>query len=149
MDRDLGKFTIANALNNLGVVVGSLHLTNGDTHAFLWSGGKLTDLGTLPGFHDASAASINDFGQIVGSSGPRAGFIYFHKTMYNLEDLLAPGTLFHSINGGLGFGWVFSPAVAINNRGQIIINGHHTLGTGQPGDTTSHPAILNPSTILP
>ena len=145
MDKDLGKFTTANALNNLGEVVGSLQLANGDTHAFLWSGGKVKDLGTLPGFHDASAASINDFGQIVGSSGPRAGFIYFHKTMYNLEDLLAPGTLFRPINAGLG--WIFSPAVAINNRGQIIINGYHFLGNGQPGD--AHPAILNPSTILP
>ena len=58
---DIGGFggtTVANGINNAGQVVGS---SNG--HAFLYSGGVMTDLG--PG----SANAINSSGQIAGHSG--------------------------------------------------------------------------------
>src|SRR5437763_9990063 len=44
-----GSLTIANSINNAGQVVGMSALPSGDFHAFLYSGGKTTDLGTLGG----------------------------------------------------------------------------------------------------
>ncbi|MFG1924632.1 hypothetical protein [Cryptosporangium sp. NPDC048952] len=58
----------ANAVNEIGQVVGSVRAANGSTHAALWTSGRLTDLGTLGGT-TAVATSINSHGQIVGTSG--------------------------------------------------------------------------------
>ena len=38
-------------------------------HPFMWQSGVMTDLGLLAGDEDGGAAAINNFGQIVGSSG--------------------------------------------------------------------------------
>jgi probable HAF family extracellular repeat protein len=60
----------ANALNNLGQVVGNLSNDIGPTHAFVWQSGVMTDLNTLipgdSGWVLQEATGINDNGQIVG-----------------------------------------------------------------------------------
>ena len=66
----------ASAINNWGEIAGSALAANGATHAFLYSGGSMTDLNDLvrlthtngpPGFLSLTAAQgINDWGQIVG-----------------------------------------------------------------------------------
>ena len=53
-------------INNSGQVIGTGYLSSSSFHAFLYSGGKMTDLGP-PGSYQASAAAINNLGQIVGS----------------------------------------------------------------------------------
>jgi probable HAF family extracellular repeat protein len=67
-----GSFSIANAINNSGVVVGYSTLRDGVNHAFRWTrDGGMIDLNTLlPGgsgwvLHEAN--DINDNGQIVGT----------------------------------------------------------------------------------
>jgi probable HAF family extracellular repeat protein len=83
-------------------------LTTGDaeTHAFLYSGGRLVDLGTLGGGLSAGAA-INCAGEITGWSRaagtPEHAILYSHGVMTDL------GTL----GGGHSVG------VAINDAGQI------------------------------
>jgi probable HAF family extracellular repeat protein len=74
-----GPYTVdsyATAINNWGQVVGQALTANLDTHAFLYSHGKMTDLNSLvaltttngpPGFLSLeSAKGINDWGQIAG-----------------------------------------------------------------------------------
>ncbi len=68
-----GAFGEARALNNSGQVVGASSLSNGELHAFLYSDGRMIDLG-IPGAGVcngsgwAEATGINDSGQIVGFS---------------------------------------------------------------------------------
>src|ERR1039457_451490 len=75
-----GAFIEARALNNKGQVVGTVigqlgvrhKLAPGAPeiwHGFLWSEGQFTDLGVLPNSVASDASSINDHGQIVGTSG--------------------------------------------------------------------------------
>jgi probable HAF family extracellular repeat protein len=57
-------------INNKGQIVG--YLSPGGTaafaHAFLWSRGKFTDLGTLPGTNLSFGNALNDEAQVVGQS---------------------------------------------------------------------------------
>jgi probable HAF family extracellular repeat protein len=49
-------------------------------HAVLFQGGKVTDLGTLPGGFESQANAINDQGQVSGfaSNGTRDKYSFFH-----------------------------------------------------------------------
>ena len=55
------------SINDGGQIVGSSSSADG-SHAFLYSGGTMTDLGTLPGDAESTAFGINNSGQVVGSS---------------------------------------------------------------------------------
>lgn len=84
--RDLGSLggdnSTALALNDRGDVVGYSELPNTESyqshsqiwllHAFLYTNGKMRDLGTLPGDIVSIANGINAEGQVVGTSGTGA-----------------------------------------------------------------------------
>jgi probable HAF family extracellular repeat protein len=106
-----GASSQANGINDSGQVVGYAYTPSGSTHAFLYSGGIMTDLGTLPGGTQSVAYGINASGQVVGyssidSSGDDHAFLYSGGVMKDL------GTL-----GGSG-----SAAYGINASGQVIGN---------------------------
>jgi probable HAF family extracellular repeat protein len=91
----------------LGQVVG-----NSGQRAFLWQNGKLTDLGALPGSDSSTATAINARGQAVGysRSGPsgwRHAFLWQNGKMTELRILRSRESI----------------ATAINNRGQILVEG--------------------------
>ena len=61
------------AINEAGQVAGnSAPAPAAFNHAFPWSGGRRTDLGTLVG-ESSSAAGINDHGAVVGQATTAAG----------------------------------------------------------------------------
>jgi probable HAF family extracellular repeat protein len=64
-----GPYSSANAINNKGDAVGQSTLKSEHvSHAVLWSKGKITDLGVLPGFVASDAVGISDGGAIVGEA---------------------------------------------------------------------------------
>lgn len=111
-----GQTSEAYAINSSGQVVGDAYLPVGASpfdvpvHAFLYSSGAMTDLGTLGGTY-SRATAINAAGQVVGDSflgalgaSPQHAFLYSGGAMSDL------GTL-----GGDN-----SQATGINARGQIV-----------------------------
>ena len=63
-----GDYSEATGINNAGQVVGGSYTAGGAFHAFVYSGGKMTDLGTLAGGNQSEAEGINSSGQITGWS---------------------------------------------------------------------------------
>jgi uncharacterized membrane protein len=127
----------ANDVNDLGQIVGwsdSKFIPGWDgigeqglSHAVLWLGDEVRDLGTLPGDTYSVALKINYFGQVIGVSGNtpewtglphhRAGvltvsgrpFIWSEaKGMQDLNELIPPS------------GWVLTSVADINVWGQIV-----------------------------
>jgi probable HAF family extracellular repeat protein len=97
------------ALNERGQVIGSHQVAQGG-HAFLWSNGTMTDLGTLGGKYSHPTA-ISDRGQVVGYStdrrGLQHGFVWQKGVMTRLP---SPA----------GYRGARTRALAINERNQII-----------------------------
>jgi probable HAF family extracellular repeat protein len=105
-------------------------------------GAEIVDLGSTPGppicsnnpyYPDNIALAVNNHGQIVGhaqcvaSGGSLAGFLWRDGTMYNLNDLIPPGS-----------GWDLIKATDINDAGQIV-------GFGlAPGGTYLRAFLLDP-----
>ena len=127
-----GSTSVAYAINSASQVVGYASPPTGSVHAFLYSGGKMTDLGA---FGDASVAeAINTSGVVVGtayvvnSNGTAAwhAFIYTGGKLQDLNNLIPSGS-----------GWLLTEATGINDNGQIVSNATNTSGY-------THAFLLNP-----
>ena len=75
------------ALNTAGAVVGAIPVSSGDSHAFLWDGKRIADLGTLGGTRSKGTA-LNDRSEVVGTSttrsGARHGFLWRNGRMTDI-----------------------------------------------------------------
>ena len=73
-----GDYSVANAINNAGVVVGNTNVNaNGIPHGFRWANGVMTDLGIEPGGVSSVANAVNDAGQVAGSADrTNGGYAY-------------------------------------------------------------------------
>jgi probable HAF family extracellular repeat protein len=120
---DLGTLRNGSArvhdLNSLGQAVGASGYPHGaNTHAFFWdSKGGIRDLGALPGGDYSAAFSINDSGQVVGTSNTDNHINAFLWSQQKGLQALAtlPGT-----NS--------SGAYSINSTGQIAgVSGTHAV----------------------
>jgi probable HAF family extracellular repeat protein len=90
-------------INERGEIVGSAGTSSGSaSHAFLWRGGVMTDLGTLGGA-SSQATKINNSGVVIGTSDNAAGV--WHGFRWN--------------NGAMTDLGAFTPVV-VNNRGKIV-----------------------------
>ncbi len=107
---DLGAGTSAMSINVTGQVAG------GNGHAFVYSNGKFTDLGTLTGGDWSQGYGINDNGMVAGYGSTGNGFRAFTWTAGT--GLSTLGTL-----GGNS-----SYAMGINNLGQVA--GHSVAADG-------------------
>jgi probable HAF family extracellular repeat protein len=103
------------AINKKGQVVGDSDTGDGTPHAFLFDG-SLKDLGTLPGYQNASyARAINSTGEIVGdsdSADQKRAFLYSKGHLVQLD------TLAQNLDEA---GFVsLDVAYGINDKGSIV-----------------------------
>ena len=89
-------YSAGNIINNSGAVAG-YSTTGSTTLATVYSGGKLTTLGTLPGAASSVAVGINDNGNVTGGSGGDA-FLYKNGVMENLGQVGTSNTIGYLIN---------------------------------------------------
>ena len=115
-----GSSSRATGINSNGQVVGYSLTAGRDTHAFLYSGGLMTDLGILTFPLYSQANGINASGQVVGywlaASGATHAFLYSNGAMTDLGSL--PGES-------------ESQATGINDSGQVV-------GWSDPGNSITH-----------
>jgi probable HAF family extracellular repeat protein len=119
-----GTQSAAYAINNLGEVVGWAHTASEATHVFLWSAGKMSDLGAFG--LDPVGSAINIHGVIVGQSGNTA-WVWSNGSFQNLNNLIPANS-----------GFTLDNATAISDNGQIVANGHNAQGQ-------EHAFLLNPT----
>ena len=104
-------------MNASGEIAGSYRLPDGTTHACLWRGGQLIDLGTLPGATSSRAVAINDEGDVGGTSWDH-GHVHEHAFIWSDGRMTALGTL----------GGDQSGAAAIDGAGRVV--GMSTTASG-------------------
>ena len=122
-----GRGSSGAAISNRGQVTGWSYTSDGlETHPFLYSDGKIIDLGTLGGAV-SEGNGVNILGQVTGTDfkDPRSGqsltraFLYTNGAMTDLSPLLG--------------GSSYSTGSAINDSGQITgvnASGHAFLYSG-------------------
>jgi probable HAF family extracellular repeat protein len=108
------------AINTAGQVTGYSYTAAGAGHAFLYTNGAMTDLGTLGG-SESSAYAINSAGQVTGESYP-LGDQTSHAFLYGNGVMTDLGTLGGSYASGL----------KINGAGKVMGN------SSLPGDIDWH-----------
>lgn len=108
------RFAFAEAINDAGQVVGT-HVGADDLiqrRAFIYSGGSMTDIGTLGGVENY-AMDINASGQVAGyshtASGNMHAYVYSNGQMTDLGPLVSA-----TFNGAETF------AAALNDRGDVV-----------------------------
>jgi probable HAF family extracellular repeat protein len=117
-----GSSNAAFGINDAGQIVGYSITTSGVAHAFLLSGGNLTDLGTLGGTLSI-AHKINHSGQVVGYSTLSSGTLNppYHAFIWSPG---GPMTDLGALAGNR------SIAYDINNLGQVV--GMSEIAAGVP-----------------
>ncbi len=104
-----GTSSTACGMNSRGEVVGFSSIATGQSHAFRWRDGEMTDLGTLPGLFFSVAFDINKHGQVVGDS-TADGVRPHHAVLWENSEIIPLPTL----GGPFGF------AEAIKQHGQVV-----------------------------
>jgi probable HAF family extracellular repeat protein len=137
-----GAGSYAYAINNANPVqvVGEADTTSGFGHAFLYSSGVMTDLGTLTGDTWSKATALNKSGQVVGISvngGDPGGII--HAFIWQSGGMTDLGNL----------GSSNTHARAINGTGQVVGDGNTAAGVDHAWLWQSSTGMTDLNSMLP
>jgi probable HAF family extracellular repeat protein len=118
LDGDFASSSGADAVNNLGEIVGASYSHSlGTSRAVFFQRDGPTDLGSLALY--SYADSVNDLGEVVGQSGTISGDLHaFRSNLYNpqavdLNSEIPPDS-----------GWLLVYATGVNNAGEIVGTGN-------------------------
>lgn len=128
-DFNYNDFTDVNAINNKGEIVFDSGIATADNAAFqayLYSDGKLQDIGSL-GNPINVPSDINDKGQVAGFSS------YYNWTNYSFSSRAFLYSLGKMLDIG-SLGGDYNVANGINNKGQVVgFSGTRTVANGDSG----------------
>jgi len=110
-------YSRAYGVNNRGEVVGTRGFP-GLQRPFLWSRGRMTDLGTVEGFGSSRALAISDSGHVVGSAENPA-FDGYQPTVRRVPWVRKSNGVLRPVEVGLAV----AEATHVNERGQAVISG--------------------------
>jgi probable HAF family extracellular repeat protein len=119
-----GPWVTATDLNDHGEIVGNVRSTS-NAYPFLYTNGAIQELPLPAGYIDGFATKINNSGEIVGYARPKGALLWENGTVLDLNTLVPPNS-----------GWSLEQANAINDTGQIVVQG---LRNGE-----YHALLLNP-----
>lgn len=145
-----GWYTSGAALNDRGEVVGTSSTSTYDFHAFLYSGGRLHDLGALGGT-SSGATDINNAGQVVGwsldANDSQRAFVYDAGGLRDITPAGAEHAGALAINQrGTVAGWSQVRNADGSSRAQAFIHDSASGATtrlGTLGGSHSHVQALN------
>lgn len=108
-----GRWSMANAINDAGDVVGIAETMSFGIHGFVRRNGQMIDIGSLGG-GGAGAHDINNLGEVIGSAfgGPSGPILWRDGVMYDINQYLLPGS-----------GYTLDSLARINDLGQILATG--------------------------
>src|SRR5690242_21139991 len=106
------------AINDRGQITGTAQTARGASHAFLYSAGRMRDLGVLPGQRASTGAAINNGGQVVGwAETDPAHSRAFLCTGGRLREILPQAI---EVGQGLKRRPTWTQAHGINDRGEVV-----------------------------
>ncbi len=116
-----GRWSIAQAINDAGDIVGIAETMFYGIHGFVRRNGQMIDIGSLGG-GGSGAHDINNLGEVIGSAfgGPSGPVLWRDGEMYDINQYLMPGS-----------GYTIDSLGRINDLGQILATGCTEAGCVQ------------------
>ncbi len=141
-----GGVSTAFGVNKLGHITGYSKTSSGETHAYIYDGIVMNDIGVLANSTNLVARRINDSDWVVGDAtvnNKRRGFIYDGSGFRDIGTLGGLETFAFDINN---LGWVVGQSTLSNgNPHAYLYDGNGMTNLGTLGGSSSRALAINDS----